>query len=132
MAKLSQNQQYQLLMEGRLDAMFLPAGAIAWLWQYDRPQSQIETACQVARIANDVGDAVLDAALLRADQNILVLKTNSGNRISVYPDGGLGSNGEVVDKTPEGINDFLMGQMEPEMGSVTVMPDDLEMGPEMI
>jgi len=132
MISLTEAQEYTLLMEGRLDAMFLPAGAIAWLWQYERPQTQIETASLFARIANEVGDAVLDAALLRADQNILVLRTNSGNRISAYPDGGLGANGEVVDKTPEGIHAFLLGQGEPEMGSVTVMPDDLDMGPEMI
>jgi hypothetical protein len=121
---------YNFLMEGRLDAMFLPAGAIAWLWQYERPQGQTDSASQFARIANELGDAVMDSALLRADQNILVLRTNSGNRISVYPDGGLGANGEPVEKSPEGIHAFIMGQAEPELGSVVVMPDDLEMGPE--
>jgi hypothetical protein len=128
----STDLHYSYLVEGRLDMMFLPAGAIAWLWQYERPQAQLETAALFARIANELDDNVIDSALLRADMNILVLRTASGNRISVYPDGGVGANGEVVDRTPEGIHAFLMGPMEPELGSVVVMPDDLEMGPELL
>jgi len=132
MTKFTQEQQYTLLMEGHLDAMFLPSGAIAWLWQYERPKQQLDSACLFGRIANEMGDGVRDAALLRADKNILVLKTNSGNRISVYPDGGLGANGEIIDKSPSSIVDFITGQDNPEEGSVTMLPDDLETGPEMI
>lgn len=124
---------YGLLMEGRLDMMHLPSGAVAWLWQYDRPQQQIDTASRFAAIATSLDDKVIDAALLRADQNVLVLRMESGSRISVYPDGGLGANGDPIESTPESIHNFLSAfdAPEPEMGSVMVMPPDLDIPDDM-
>lgn len=118
---------YGMLTEGNMDLMFLPAGAVAWLWQYNRPQKQIDSASMFAKMANELGDPVADAALLRADHNVLVIHTEGGNKVSVYPDGGYGANGEPIEATPEGISGFLMGQsMEPEAAPMDPLPDDLD------
>lgn len=87
---------YALLCENQMDAMFLPAGAVAWLWSHQRPQTQIDAAIVAAATATRCGNPVSDAALLRADRNILVLHLQSGESINVYPDGGYGSRGEPI------------------------------------
>lgn len=85
---------YGLLMENHLDLMYLPSGAVAWL--YDRPDSQKNTAAAIGVAARDA-DPVVDAMLLRSDQNVLVLHTTSGMKFMVYPDGGVGYNGTPID-----------------------------------
>ena len=120
---------YGLLMEGRLDMIALPSGAVTWFWKYDRPDAQQTTATSFAIIAREAGDPVTDAALLRADQNVLVLYCQSGNKISVYPDGGLGTNGQTISTEPEGINAFLSGAVEPEIGAVIRLPSELSVEP---
>lgn len=89
---------FSLLMEGRMDLMHLPSGVVAWLWQYHRPQPQIDAASMFGALAHQSADPVIHGALLRADRNVLVLHTESGLRISVYPDGGMGSEGEPLDR----------------------------------
>jgi len=78
--------QYELMMEGRMNLMHLPPGAIAWLW--DRPQKQIQAAEDLAVSANAHGNPVVDASLLKADQNVLLIKCEGGECFRVYPDGG--------------------------------------------
>lgn len=78
--------QYELMSEGRMNLMHLPPGAIAWLW--DRPQKQIQAAEDLAVAANAHGNPVADASLLKADQNILLIKCEGGECFRVYPDGG--------------------------------------------
>lgn len=115
---------YGLLTEGRLDLMHLPAGAVAWLWQYHRPQGQIDAAARFGAVANEMDDPVVDGALLRADKNVLVLHTRSGLRVSFYPDGGMGTNGEVID--PEMLNSmFMSNDIDAENGSVVALPANL-------
>lgn len=125
---------YHLLMEGKMDMMFLPAGAVAWLWQYNRPQAQSDSAALVASASKRAGNPVVDAALLRADQNILVLHLQSGSRINVYPDGGYGSGGEPIDRSE--LDSFINGSVyddDPVLGDLEIrepsvgMPDDLDM-----
>jgi len=102
---------YGLLTEGKLDLMHLPSGAVAWLWQHGRPQAQIDSATMVGATAHHMDDPIIDAAILRADKNILVLHTQNGLRINVYPDGGLGSNGEPIQSDPASIQAFLSGEV---------------------
>jgi hypothetical protein len=78
--------QYELMTEGRMNLMHLPPGAIAWLW--DRPKKQIQAAEDLAVAANAHGNPVADASLLKADQNILLIKCEGGECFRVYPDGG--------------------------------------------
>ncbi len=78
--------QYELMSEGRMNLMHLPPGAIAWLW--DRPKKQIQAAEDLAVSANAHGNPVVDASLLKADQNILLIKCEGGECFRVYPDGG--------------------------------------------
>ena len=78
--------QYELMSEGRMNLMHLPPGAIAWLW--DRPKKQIQAAEDLAVAANAHGNSVVDASLLKADQNILLIKCEGGECFRVYPDGG--------------------------------------------
>ena len=85
---------YQLLQEGKLDLMYLPSGVIAWLW--DRPLPQMEAARDLAVAAKDVCP-VTDGAVLRSDQNILILKCEDGHKFNVYPDGGYGCDGQPMD-----------------------------------
>lgn len=87
--------QYQLMMEGRMNLMHLPPGAIAWLW--DRPTAQIDAAEALATAASAYGNPVADASLLRADQNILIIKCEGGECFRVYPDGGYSFNDTPMD-----------------------------------
>jgi hypothetical protein len=112
---------YALLTEGKLDLMHLPSGAVAWLWQHGRPQEQVDSAAMVGATAYHMDDPVIDAAILRADKNILVLHTQSGQSINVYPDGGLGSNGEPLEADPMSIQAFLSGDTM--MGAETMVID---------
>lgn len=87
--------QFQLMMEGRMNLMHLPPGAIAWLW--DRPAKQIDSAETLAATAAAYSNPVIDATLLRADINVLLIKFEGGETIRVYPDGGCSFNGVPMD-----------------------------------
>lgn len=100
---------YAMLYEGKMDAMFLPAGAIAWLWQYQRPEMQTDAAIFAAATASRAGNPVADAALLRADHNVLVLHLQNGETVNVYPDGGYGSKGEPLDRGS--LESFVQGML---------------------
>lgn len=78
--------EYELMMEGRLNLMHLPPGAIAWLW--DRPKKQVDAAESLATAARAYDNPITDASLLRSDQNILILKCEGGECFRIYPDGG--------------------------------------------
>ena len=130
MAKNTQVEyDYTLLMEGKMDMMFLPAGAVAWLWKFERPEAQSQAAALAASAATRAGNPVVDAALLRADQNVLVLHLESGESVNVYPDGGYGSGGYVVDQIELFVQGTVYGDMGP-MGDdpmdPTVMDDPEE------
>ena len=99
---------YSLLNEGKLDLMYLPSGVIAWLW--DRPETQVHAARDLAVAAKDTCP-VTDGALLRSDQNVLVLKCEDGHKFNVYPDGGYGCDGEPLDI--HGCMKLLDNGMEP-------------------
>ncbi len=86
---------YTLLSEGRLDLMFLPAGAIAWLWKDERPEEQVVAAAQLGVAAKDV-NPVVSASILKSDKNILILKCEDGQTFRVYPGGGYSNNGEEM------------------------------------
>ncbi len=86
---------YTLMMEGRMNLMHLPAGAISWLW--DRPEAQTDAAEALGVKANEADNPVVDASLLRSDQNILLIKCRDGQCFNVYPDGGYSHNGEPTD-----------------------------------
>lgn len=92
MAKTDFELEYQLLTEGHLDLMYLPSGAIAWL--FDRPETQVQAASQLGVEAHRFGNNIVEANLLRSDQNVLILHTKQGQRIMVYPDGGYGMDGQ--------------------------------------
>lgn len=84
---MSDTDLHVALMEsGRMNLMHLPPGAIAWLW--DRPTSQIDAAEALAVAANAYGNPIVDASLLKADQNVLLIKCQGGECFRVYPDGG--------------------------------------------
>lgn len=87
--------RYALMMEGRLNLMHLPPGAIAWLW--DQPEKQVDAAEALAVAANAHGNPVVDASLLRADQNILLIKCQGGECFRIYPDGGYSHEGTPMD-----------------------------------
>lgn len=95
---------YELLTESHLDLMYLPSGAIAWL--FDRPEEQVQAASKVGVEAHRYGNDITDSALLRADKNVLVLKTKSGASIKVYPGGWYGVDGESFAEI-EGIIQYL-------------------------
>ncbi len=99
---------YELLQEGKLDLMYLPAGVIAWLW--DRPESQVNAARDLAVAAKDACP-VSSGAVLRSDQNILILRCEDGHQFNVYPDGGYGCDGESLDV--HGCMKMLDDGMEP-------------------
>ncbi len=99
---------YTLISEGKLDLMYLPAGVIAWLW--DRPESQVNAARDLAVSMKDTCP-VVDGALLRSDQNVLLLKCEDGHRFNVYPDGGYGCDGESLDL--QGCMKMVDNGMEP-------------------
>ena len=87
--------QYALMEAGRMNLMLLPAGAISWLW--DRPTAQVDAAEQLAVAANQYGNPVVDASLLAADQNVMLIKCEGGECFRVYPDGGYSCNGAQMD-----------------------------------
>lgn len=84
---MSDTDLHVALMEaGRMNLMHLPPGAIAWLW--DRPTAQIDAAEALAVAANAYGNPIADASLLKADQNVLLIKCEGGECFRIYPDGG--------------------------------------------
>lgn len=85
---------YELLSEGRLNLMYLPSGAVAWLW--DQPENQINAAEQFAVAAKDA-NPVIDAKLLRSDDNVLILTCENGLKFRIYPDGGFSHKGTPMD-----------------------------------
>ncbi len=127
MANLDIDTQYQLLTEGKLDLMYLPSGALAWLWQDGRPEAQVEAARQLGVEAKRLGDEIVDAGLLRADQNVLILKTKSGHNIHVYPQGGYGMDGQPYDIARIGA---ILGGGQEMMGMTQVQPMMVQAQPE--
>lgn len=83
---------YTLLSEGRLDLMYLPAGAIAWLWKDERPEEQVLAATALGVAARDI-NPIVDASILKSDHNILILKCEDGQAFRVYPGGGYSTDG---------------------------------------
>lgn len=133
---------YTLLSEGRLDLMYLPAGAIAWLWKDERPEEQVAAATQLGIVAKDI-NPIVDASILKSDKNILILKCEDGNAFRVYPGGGYSHNGEEMMDLHgciEAMQNIPEGQMqEPEVpcdsvdmigDAVTGMLTDVVTGPE--
>lgn len=88
---------YALMMEGKqyLDLMYLPADAVAWL--FDQPEGQVQTAMALAKESHLSGNEVINATLLKDDQLIIILQLASGRKIRIYPDGGLSSDGQPYD-----------------------------------
>lgn len=85
---------YALLSEGKLDLMYLPSGVVAWL--FDRQESQVQSAAALGMMAKDT-NPIVDGCCLRADQNVLILSCEGGQKFNVYPDGGVSSDGQVMD-----------------------------------
>ncbi len=83
---------YALLSEGKLDLMYLPAGAIAWLWMDERPEEQVAAAARLGVSSKDI-NPVTDASILKSDRNILILKCENGQTFRVYPSGGYSESG---------------------------------------
>ena len=112
---------YGLLQESHLDLMYLPSGAVAWL--YDRPENQVTAAARIGVEAKRYGDPITKATLLRADQNVLVLRTASDITVKVYPDGGYG-----MDNRPLFIDEFInmLQDYPPEQQYVDAEPDQAE------
>jgi len=106
-----------------LDLIALPSAVIAWLMT--RPMAQTNTA---ALVVKNAPGQIVAGSLLKHDQNVLVLTSQSGAKLFVYPDGGLGANGLPVDISPESIQS-VVGQAQtlasPVMGLTNVvgMPD---------
>lgn len=119
--------QVALMESGRMNLMHLPPGAISWLW--DRPAKQIDAAESLAVAANAHGNPVVDASLLKADQNVLIIKCEGGECFRVYPDGGLSHNEAPMDIG--GCSSVLQG-----MGQSECAMDDnghqMDMGDEMM
>jgi len=125
---------YTLLSEGRLDLMYLPPGAIAWLWKDGRPEEQINAATKLAISAKDI-NPISDASVLKSDRNILILKCSDGNTFRVYPGGGYSHQGDMMDlngcvesmqRIPEGTiqePEVPCDHSEDDM-SVAIIPDD--------
>ena len=88
-----------------LDLCHVPAAALPWL--FTRPLSQVNAAAMVAKTAYDAGQPVASAALLRHDHNILVFMFQSGTKLAVYPDGGIGHEGQALACTPEVVQSLL-------------------------
>lgn len=87
--------QYMLMEAGRMNLMHLPSGAIAWLW--DRPTAQVDAAEALAVAANQYGNPVVDASLLKADPNVMLIKCEGGECFRIYPDGGYSCQGAPMD-----------------------------------
>lgn len=124
---------YTLLSEGRLDLMFLPAGAIVWLWKDTRPEEQVVAATQLGVAAKDI-NPIVDASILKSDKNILILKCEDGQAFRVYPGGGYSHNGEEMmdlNGCIEAMQNIPEGQMqnpEPDMPCGGDMMDDTVTG----
>jgi len=101
---------YALLSEGKLDLMYLPSGAVAWL--FDRPDAQVKSAATLGMMAKDV-NPITGGSCLRADDNILILTCEGGQKFRIYPDGGVSVNGEVSDFT--GCQQAMNTSQQPEM-----------------
>lgn len=84
---------YELMTEGRLNLMYLPSGAVAWL--YDRPEPQIGAAEALGIHAKDT-NPIVDACLLRSDNNVLILTCKGGQKFHIYPDGGYSFDGQPM------------------------------------
>jgi len=84
---------YMLLEAGHLNLMYLPSGAVAWL--FDQPEAQIAAAERFGVVAKD-SNPVVDACVLRADPNILILTCEGGHKFRVYPDGGYSFDGQPM------------------------------------
>ena len=97
--------QYELMMEGRMNLMHLPPGAIAWLW--DRPSGQVDAAEELAVAAKRYGNPVVDASLLKADPNVMLIKCEGGECFRIYPDGGYSYQDSACDIG--GCESILMG-----------------------
>lgn len=105
---------YTLLSEGRLDLMFLPANAITWLWKDERPEEQVIAATQLGVAAKDI-NPIIDASVLKADKNILILKCEDGQTFRVYPGGGYSHGGEEMmdlNGAIEAMQDIPDGEMQ--------------------
>ena len=113
---------YALLSEGKLDLMYLPVGAVAWL--FDRPDAQVKSAATLGIMAKDV-NPITDGACLRADENVLILTCGGGQKFSVYPDGGVSFNGQVSDFTgcQQAINTPQQHEMMPQDDGGCPEPD---------
>ena len=101
---------YALLSEGKLDLMYLPSGAVAWL--FDRPDAQVKSAATLGMMAKDA-NPITGGSCLRADDNILILTCEGGQKFRIYPDGGVSVNGEVSDFT--GCQQAMNTPQQPEM-----------------
>jgi hypothetical protein len=99
-----------LMEAGRMNLIHLPPGAISWLW--DRPTKQVDAAESLAVAANAHGNPVVDASLLKADQNILLIKCEGGECFRIYPDGGFSHEDTPMDIG--GCSSVLQGQMQSE------------------
>ena len=104
------DRQVALMEAGRMNLMHLPPGAISWLW--DRPTKQVDAAESLAVAANAHGNPVVDASLLKADQNILLIKCEGGECFRIYPDGGFSHEDTPMDIG--GCSSVLQGQMQSE------------------
>jgi hypothetical protein len=102
--------QVALMESGRMNLMHLPPGAISWLW--DRPTKQINAAESLAVAANAHGNPVVDASLLKADQNILLIKCEGGECFRIYPDGGFSHEDTPMDIG--GCSSVLQGMQQDE------------------
>jgi len=87
-AVLSEGTQY-------LDLMYLPSGAVAWL--FDQPDPQVHSAMSLAKEAHLSDNPVVHATLLKDDQLIIICQLQSGRKIRIYPDGGFSSDGKPYD-----------------------------------
>lgn len=101
---------YALLSEGKLDLMYLPSGAVAWL--FDRPDAQVKSAATLGMMAKDA-NPINGGSCLRADENVLILTCEGGQKFRIYPDGGVSVNGEVSDFT--GCQQAMNTPQQPEM-----------------
>lgn len=113
------DMMYGLLMESHLDLMYLPSGAVAWL--FDRPEEQVQAAAKLGVEAKRNECEIVDSSLLRADRNVLVLKTQTGTSIRVYPGGWYGVGDESFAEV-EGLIQFFE-QSSPVQPAVDDLPD---------
>ncbi len=89
-----------------LDLVGLPSSVLAWLMT--RPDAQKNTAAHIMKYAPG---QIVSGSLLTHDQNVLVLTSQAGAKLFLYPDGGLGADGLPVDLSPEAIQ-AVIGQAQ--------------------